>query len=162
MNEYRHGAHSVFEIHLHLVWTTKYRKPVLVGPVGLRLRELIREICGAEDVLILKGHVSKDHVPLLVSIPPQVTISGLVQRLKGKTAYKMLQEFAPLRKQFWGRHLWARGYFCCSSGDVTDQVIAEYIANQGGPGPEDFRVEHGDFWPTSGGSPSSPPEVGET
>src|SRR5215203_3096592 len=122
MNEYRHGAHSVFEIHLHLVWTTKYRKPVLVGPVGMRLRELIREICGAEDVHIL------------VSIPPQVTISRLVQRLKGKTAYKMLQEFAPLRKQFWGRHLWARGYFCCSSGNVTDQVIAEYIANQGGPG----------------------------
>ena len=99
MNEYRHGAHSVFEIHLHLVWTTKYRKPVLVGPVGIRLRELIREICGAEDVLILKGHVSKDHVHLLVSIPPQVTISRLVQRLKGKTAYKMLQEFAPLRKR---------------------------------------------------------------
>ena len=57
----------------------------------------------------------------------------------------MLQEFAPLREQFWGRHLWARGYFCCSSGNVTDQVIAEYIASQGGPGPEDFRVEHGDF-----------------
>jgi putative transposase len=55
-----------------------------------------------------------------------------------------LQEFVPLRKQFWGRHLWARGYFCCSSGNVTDQVIAEYIANQG-QGPEDFRVEHGDF-----------------
>ena len=145
MSEYRHGAHSVFEIHLHLVWTTKYRKAVLVGPVGIRLRELIREICGAEDVQILKGHVSKDHVHLLVSIPPQVTISRLVQRLKGKTASKMLQEFAPLRKQFWGRHLWARGYFCCSSGNVTDEVVAAYIANQGGSGPGDFQVEHGDF-----------------
>ncbi len=160
MDEYRHGAHSVIEIHLHLVWTTKYRKPVLVGPVGLRPRELIREICGAQDVHILKGHVSKDHVHLLVSIPPQVTISRLVQRLKGKSAYKMLQEFAPLRKQFWGRHLWARGYFCSSSGNVTDQVVAEYIAHQGKPGPEDFRVEHGDFEPTSGGMPSSPPAVG--
>ena len=106
MKEYRHGAHGVFEIHLHLVWTTKYRKPVLVGPVGLRLRELIREICGTADVQILKGHVSEDHVRLLVSMPPQVTISRLVQRLKGETAYKMLQEFAPLRNQFWGRHLW--------------------------------------------------------
>ena len=160
MDDYRRGAQSVFEIHLHLVWTTKYRKPVLVGPGGLRLRELIREVCGAADVQILKGHVSKDHVHLLVSIPPQVTISRLVQRLKGKTAYKMLQEFAPLRKQFWGRHVWARGYFCCSSGDVTDQVIAESIANQGEPGPEDSRVEHGDFEPTSGGTASSPPGVG--
>ena len=130
MDEYRRGAHSVFEIHLHLVWTTKYRKPVLVGPVGLRLRELIREICGAADVHILKGHVSKDHVHLLVSIPPRVTISRLVQRLKGKTAYKLLQEFAPLRKQFWGRHLWARGFFVASSGNVTDEVIMEYIRTQ--------------------------------
>ncbi len=57
----------------------------------------------------------------------------------------MMQEFTPLRKQFWGRHLWARGYFCCSSGNVTDEVIAEYIANQDKPGDGDFRVEHGDF-----------------
>ena len=145
MNDYRHGAHSVFEIHLHLVWVTKYRKPVLVGVVGTRLRDLIREICGGLDVHILKGHVSKDHVHLLVSIPPQVTISRLVQRLKGKTAYKLLQEFGPLRKQFWGRHLWAWGYFCCSSGNVTDEVVAASIANQGESGPGDFRVEHGDL-----------------
>ena len=69
MADYRHGAHSVFEIHLHPVRTTRYRKPVLVGPVGLRLRELIREICGAADVHTLRGHVSKDHVHLLVAIP---------------------------------------------------------------------------------------------
>src|SRR3954463_10139769 len=130
MAEYRHGAHSVFEIHLHLVWVTKYRKPVLAGPVGVRVRDLIREICGASDVLIIRGHVSRDHVHLLVSIPPQVTISRLVQRLKGKTAYKLLQEFPHWRKKFWGQHLWARGYFCCSSGNVTDERIKEYIANQ--------------------------------
>src|SRR3954467_3040183 len=145
MNDYRHGAHSVFEIHLHLVWVTKDRKPVLVGPVGQRVRDLIREICGGMDVHILKGHVSKDHVHLLVSIPPQVTISRLVQRLKGKTAYKLLQEFGPLRKQFWGRHLWARGDFCCSRGNVTDEEVGAYIANQGESGPGDFRVEHGDL-----------------
>ena len=77
-----------------------------------------------------------------MSIPPHVTISRLVQRLKGKTAYKMLQEFAPLRKQFRGRHLSARGYFCCRGGNVTAGVVAASIANQGKPGLEDFRVEH--------------------
>ena len=82
---YRHGAHTVFEIHLHLVWTTKYRKPVMGGEVGLRVREVIRQVCRAEEVDILKGHVSKDHVHLFVSIPPQVTISRLVQRVKGKS-----------------------------------------------------------------------------
>jgi putative transposase len=82
---YRHGAHTVFEIHLHLVWTTKYRKPVLAGPVGLRVRELIRQICREADTDIIKGHVSRDHVHLFVSIPPQVAVSRLVQRLKGRS-----------------------------------------------------------------------------
>jgi putative transposase len=143
MGEYRHGSHSVFEIHLHLVWVTKYRKAVLAGPVGVRVRDLIREVCGTSDVLIIRGHVSKDHVHLLVSIPPQVPISRLVQRLKGKSAYKLLQEFPHLRREFWGRHLWARGYFCCSSGNVTDDIVAKYIEEQGQGQDGDFRVEGG-------------------
>lgn len=141
MKDYRRGAHTVFEIHLHLVWTTKYRRPVLTGEVALRVRDMIREICGQHEVTILKGHVAKEHLHLFVSIPPQVTISRLIQWLKGKTAYKLLGEFPHLQKQFWGRHLWARGYFCCSSGNVTDEVIAEYIANQSHDRDDDFKVE---------------------
>lgn len=141
MQEYRHGAHSVFEIHLHLVWTTKYRKRVLAGDVGVRTRELVREICQGHEVTILKGHVAADHVHLFVSIPPQVTISRLVQWVKGKTSHKLMAEFAHLRKTFWGQHLWARGYFCCSSGNVTDEVIAEYIAKQDVASDGHFRVE---------------------
>ena len=87
MKEYRRGAHSVFEIHIHLVFTTKYRKKVLVGEVGQRVREVIREVCKGHDVTILKGHVAKDHVHLFVSIPPQVTISLLVQWVKVKTSH---------------------------------------------------------------------------
>ena len=121
---YRHGSHTVFTIHLHLVWITKYRKKVLVDSVALRVRDMIREICQAEEVDIIKGHVSKDHVHLFVSIPPQVTISRLVQRLKGKTSFKLLNEFSHLRKTYWGRHFWARGYFCCSSGNVTDEMMS--------------------------------------
>ncbi|MGE0822575.1 MAG: IS200/IS605 family transposase [Candidatus Binatia bacterium] len=141
MKEYRRGAHTVVEIHLHLVWTTKYRRPVLTGEVALRVRDMIREICGQHEVTIMKGHVAKDHLHLFVSIPPQVTISRLIQWLKGKTAYKLLGEFPHLQKQFWGRHLWARGYFCCSSGNVTDEVIAEYIANQSHDRDDDFKVD---------------------
>ena len=141
MSEYRHGAHTVFRIHLHLVWVTKYRKPAMTGEVGLRCRELIREICASNDVTIMKGHISKDHVHLFVSVPPKLTISRLMQFLKGKTSYKMMQEFPHLAKKFWGRHLWARGYFCVSSGNVTDEVIKEYIANQQHEGDLDFKVE---------------------
>lgn len=141
MKDYRRGAHTVFEIHLHVVWTTKYRRPALTGEVALRVRDMIREICGQHEVTIMKGHVAKDHLHLFVSIPPQVTISRLIQWLKGKTAYKLLGEFPHLQKQFWGRHLWARGYFCCSSGNVTDEVIAEYIANQSHDRDGDFKVD---------------------
>ena len=84
MVDYRRGAHIVFEIHLQLVWITKYRRPALTGEVATRVRDLIRDICGQHEVKIMKGHVSKDHVHLLVSIPPQVTISRLLQWLKGK------------------------------------------------------------------------------
>jgi putative transposase len=151
---YRHGAHTVFEIHLHLVWTTKYRKPVMRGDVGVRVREVIRQVCRAEEVDILKGHVSKDHVHLFVSIPPQVTISRLVQRVKGKSSHALLAEYSHLRRAFWGRHLWARGYFCCSSGNVTDEVIKQYIENQQEEEDAEFRVE-GEEGPKGGTKPSA-------
>ena len=142
-SDYRRGPHTTYEIHLHLVWVTKYRRPVLRGEVGERLREIIRELCAADDVSILKGHVARDHVHLFLSIPPQVTISRLVQRLKRASSYKLLAEYSKLKKKFWGRHLWARGYFVCSSGNVTDEVIAAYIEQHSEAGGTDdgFRVE---------------------
>ncbi|MCE7870606.1 IS200/IS605 family transposase [bacterium CPR1] len=119
----------------------KYRKPVLVGEVATRTRDLIREVCDRMDVKIMKGHVSKDHVHLFVSVPPRVTISKLLQQLKGKSTYKLLQEFAHLRKTFWGRHFWGRGYFCVSSGNVTDEIVKQYIANQDITRDDEFRVD---------------------
>ena len=108
MAEYRRGAHTVYEIHLHLVWTTKYRRAALTGEVAVRVRDLVREICGQHDVKIMKGHVSKDHVHLFVSIPPQVTISRLLQWLKGKTAYQVMLESPHMKKFFWGHHSTSR------------------------------------------------------
>ena len=130
MKHYRKSSHSIFDLKVHLVWITKYRKPVLFGNVATRLRDLIREVCNTLEVEILKGHVSKDHVHLFVSMPPHLSVSDLVKHVKGKTSRKMLSENRLLAKQFWGRHLWARGYFAASSGNVTDDVIMQYIAMQ--------------------------------
>lgn len=143
MTEYRKGSHTIYDLKYHIVWITKYRKKVMRGEIGLRLRELLRQVCEAEDVQIVKGHIAPDHVHLLVSVPPQIAISDLVQRLKGRSARKMLDEFGELRRQFWGQHLWARGYFVASSGNVTDEIIAEYIESQSEKllgESEDFRV----------------------
>ena len=130
MQNYRKTSHSVYDLKYHFVWITKYRKPVLFGNVGTRLRDLIREICKSLDIEIIKGHVSKDHVHLFVSIPPYHSVSQVMGRIKGRTSRKLLSENRQLAKKFWGRHLWARGYFVASSGNVTDEVISQYIELQ--------------------------------
>ncbi len=96
MENYRKSAHCTYDIKYHLVWITKYRKPVITGQIALRTRELIRMICQSNEVEILAGHV----------------------------------EYKELNRQFWGQHLWARGYFAASSGNVTDEIIQAYIQNQ--------------------------------
>jgi len=144
MQNYRKTSHSVYDIKYHLVWITKYRKPLLTGSIGTRLRDLIREICKTMDIEIIKGHVSKDHVHLLVSVPPYHSVSQVLKRLKGKTSRRLLSESRILAKQCWGRHLWARGYFAASSGNVTDEVIAQYIEQQAieeRARDEDFTIE---------------------
>jgi len=140
MKEYRRGSHSIFQLHIHMVWCTKYRKKVLKDDVGVRMRELCRQINSDMGVEILSGVVAKDHVHVLVSIPPQVSVSKLIQKLKGKSSYKLQREFKSLRKQYWGQRMWARGYFACSTGNITDEMVKDYIENHA-ERDDDFRVE---------------------
>jgi len=140
MAEYRKGAHTVYDIKYHLVWVTKYRYKILRGEVAERARDLIREVCMTREVVILKGHVSQDHVHLLVSAPPGLSAARLVQYIKGKSSRRLQQEYPSLRKRYWGRHLWARGYFCASSGTVTDEMIKAYIEQQKIPPDDGFSV----------------------
>ena len=127
MENYRKSARCTYDIKYHLVWITKYRKPVITGQIALRTRELIRMICQSNEAA---GHVGSDHIHLLVSVPPHLSASKLVQYIKGNTSRKLQMEYKELNKQFWGQHLWARGYFVASSGNVTDEIIREYIKNQ--------------------------------
>lgn len=144
MEKYRTSSHSRYDIKYHFVWVTKYRKPILTGEVGNRLRDLVREICRTQEIEILQGAVSPDHVHVLLSCPPNISASKIMQYIKGKTSRKLMMEFKHVQKQYWGRHLWARGYFVASSGNVTDEVIMEYIRNQDstepGDGGDNFQV----------------------
>jgi putative transposase len=147
MDNYRVSAHTRFDVKYHFVWITKYRKAVLVGEVAHRLRELVIEVCKSNEIEILQGHVSKEHVHLLVSAPPNLSPSKIMQYIKGKTSRKLMMEFRHIQKAFWGRHLWGRGYFVASSGNVTDEVIQEYIRLQQDDEPRDggenFRISKG-------------------
>ena len=101
----------------HLVWVTKYRYEILAGDVGQRCRELLREIARSKEMQIYAGSINRNHVHMLISIPPNLSVSRAVQYLKGQSSHKLLSEFASLRKRYWGQHLWARGYWVCSSGE---------------------------------------------
>ena len=89
MKHCRISGYNVYDLKYHIVWITKYRKPVLRGDVA----ERTKEICGLENVEIIKGHVSRDHVYVFVSVVLYISISGLVQLLKGKTSCKMVREY---------------------------------------------------------------------
>jgi putative transposase len=130
MQNYRKTSHSTYDCKYHIVWITKYRKRVLSGIIAERVREIIRGVCKEHEVEIIKGHISQDHIHMFVSVPPHLAISKLVQYLKGKSSYKLLQEHKTLSKMFLGQHLWGRGYFVATSGNITDEVVMDYINNQ--------------------------------
>ena len=117
---------------MHLVWVPKYRKAVLTGEVAIRVRDLIRQIAMEHELEIISGKVARDHVHVFVSHRPTQNVSQMMQWLKGISSRVLLQEFPHLRKKFWGRHFWARGYFAVSSGTITDEMIKEYIDEQEG------------------------------
>ena len=81
---------------------------------------------------IISGKVAKDHVHLFVSYSPHLSVSKMMQKIKGKSAYKIFSLHPKLKQQFWGKHFWARGYLAISSGNITDELIAEYIESQSG------------------------------
>ena len=127
MGNVRKGSHSIHQLHVHLVWSTKYRYEVLKGDIQIRFRELIRQTCDSLDIQILKGVVSKDHIHLHVSYPPKLSISDMLKRLKGRSAKILLVEYTELKKRYWGGHLWGIGYGAWSTGNITDEMIQQYL-----------------------------------
>ena len=124
--------HTKHDLKVHLVWVPKYRKKVLSGAVAVRVRDLLRQIAVEHELEIISGKVARDHVHLFIGYRPTQQISQMVQWLKGISSRMLLQEFPHFRKQFWGRHVWARGYLAVSSGRITDEMVQQYIEEQEG------------------------------
>ncbi len=136
---YDKGAHTVLDLKYHFIWKTKYSYRVLKGNIAIRARDIIREICRDNGMVILNGNVRDNHVHLLVRAPSHLSPSKMAQYLKGSSSYRIQKEFHELRKRYWGRHLWNRGYFWATVGAVTEEQIRRYIDNQGEP-PDSFKV----------------------
>ena len=105
---------------------------MLTGQVAIRVRDVIRQIAQEHEIRIVSGKVSSDHIHILISYRPHQDVSMIVQWLKGISSRILLQEFAHLKKMFWGRHFWARGYLAVSTGNITDEMVKKYIADQEG------------------------------
>ena len=127
MEDFRKSSHTVSWLSVHIVWVTKYRYHVLKGDVQVRCRDLLVQICNSENVKILKGVVSKDHVNVHVEYPPSLCVSDLVKKLKWRTSRLLQQEFPLLGKQYWGRHSWAVVYCAWITGNITDEMVQEYL-----------------------------------
>ena len=140
--EYRSGSHTRYRIEYHFVWVTRYRYHILRGDLADRVRDIVRQTCEYFEIQILRGAVSKDHVHILVSAPPEISPSDIMRRVKGRTSRKIFEEFPHVRKRCWGRHFWARGYFCVTSGELARAMIDEYLEHHFERNPNDgFEVE---------------------
>ena len=129
MELYKQLSHTTYLCNYHVVFCPKYRYRILRGGVGGKTRDWIRRICEWKGVEILEGTVSYDHVHLLLSIPPKMAVSEVVGTIKGRVAIRMFKEIPEIRKKFWGRKFWARGYFVSTVG-VDEKTIRKYIREQ--------------------------------
>lgn len=127
MTQYNNKSHTVYYHRYHIVWITKYRYKVLTYDIKKRVREIIALVAEELNIKIENGVISSDHIHIFANIPPHIKVSEFVQKAKGRSSKKIQEEFPILRKKYWGRHLWARGYFSSTSGNVTDDMINEYI-----------------------------------
>ena len=122
MTEYEKGKHTVYHHRYHIVWITKYRYKVLTYSMKTRIREIIAQVTEEMSIKIENGVISADHLHIFVSIPPHIPVSDFVQMAKGRSSRKIQQEFPELKKKYCGR-----GYFSATSGNITDEMINEYI-----------------------------------
>src|SRR3981081_278035 len=104
---------------------TKYRYKVLEGALRERIRTIIRQLCKELGVQIVSGILSREHVHMFVEIPPHIAVSDVVRRVKGRSSHRVHVALPDLRKRYWGRHFWARGYFSTTSGNITDDFILQ-------------------------------------
>ena len=127
MTEQRVNRHTVSRLTVHMVWSTKYRYPVLVGDIQIQCRKILIQVCDSEGVHILEGVVSTDHIHMHIEYRPSQNISSLVKKLKGRSSRKLQQDFPELKKKYWGCHFWAIGFGCWSTGNITDKMVNEYL-----------------------------------
>lgn len=122
-------SHTKFNCTYHVVLIPKYRRKAMYGQLRKDVREILKKVCEIEGVTLIDGAVCVDHVHMYISVPPKLSISSVMSRIKGKSALMIFDKY-PKYKDKNGRHFWARGYYAETIGKVNEDVIKEYIKNQ--------------------------------
>ena len=128
-NEIRHTAHSSYRCQYHIVFAPKYRRKVIYGTLRKDIGEILRKLCAQKDVIILEAEACPDHIHMLVSIPPHISIAQFMGFLKGKSSLMIFDRHANLKYKYGSRNFWCRGYYVDTVGK-NKRIISEYIKNQ--------------------------------
>jgi len=130
MGKYRKLTHVVYKCDYHIVFTPKYRFRILTGDVRTAVEQDLRQVCAWKEVEIDEMNVQVDHVHMVVSIPPRLSVSDFMGILKGKTAIRLFKSYPNLKKKpYWGNHFWSRGYFVNTAG-INEEMIHRYVKYQ--------------------------------
>ena len=122
-------SHSTWNCKYHIVFAPKYRRQVIYGKIKSDIGKIIRTLCEQKGVEIIEAEACADHIHLLVGIPPQISVSGFMGYLKGKSSLMIFDRHANLKYKYGNRHFWCKGYYVDTVGK-NKKVIAEYIRNQ--------------------------------
>ncbi len=132
-NDIRHGRHCVFKMHVHLVFVTKYRRKVFDSPAIDVLRGIDGRVCLDFESTLVEMDGEDDHVYLLVEYPPKVSISSLVNSLKGVSSRMLRKQRPDIRRRYWKGRLWSPSYFAASCGGAPISIVRQYIEQQQTP-----------------------------
>lgn len=135
-SQFRRGRHVVYELHAHLVFVTKYRRGCITDRVATVLERSFTKVCGDFDVVLEEVGWEEDHAHLLISYPPKVALSVLVNSLKGVSSRKLRElGFKEVEDALWGKAFWSPSYCVVSCGGAPLERIREYVEDQKGPLP---------------------------
>ena len=126
MSSFNKLAHAIWQCKYHIVWCPKYRFRILKGAVEKSVKEIIKQLCEWKKLEILEMNIQEDHIHVILSIPPKFAVSEIVGFLKGKCAIKIFDKHRTLKKRYWGRHFWAKGY-CVSTVGCNEEEIRKYV-----------------------------------
>ena len=129
MRDWQSQSHVRHYCRYHVVFVPKYRKKLIFGSLRKDIGKIVRELCRQQGVEIIEGHAMKDHIHLLLMIPPKYSVAHTVGFLKGKSAIRIFRDYLRVKRNFTGRHFWARGY-CVSTVGLEEKIIQEYIRSQ--------------------------------